>query len=244
VSPVDVDDVEAGGLGAERRRDVETLSPADLPGRQLARVRERKAVRWELAGSTRRDAARRDIDVSARMPQLDPDERSLLVRLLADSREVPHVVVIPEPRRGRHRVPVRLRVDRGELDAHRAPAALRSGRPKPRLRARRMAAEASRMRHLEEAIRNDLRADPHRLEQDLVAGIARHLDETLRDLSTAVRRRSGRRQFAQQGEGGSAGPRAHTQSRRWSAGRQGEVTRTERRRHDRQYLCCTASTIE
>ncbi len=109
--------------------------------------------------------------MGAGMPQLYSDKGSVLVSLLADEREVLAVLLVPEPGRRRHRVPVRLGVDRGDLDADRTPAAVGSRGPEARLRARPVTSEARRVGYLEEAVPDRLRPDAERLEQHVVCGV-------------------------------------------------------------------------
>ena len=65
-------------------------------------------------------------------------------------------------------------MDGAELGADRSPAALGLHRAEARLRGGPVGAEAGAVRHLIEAVPQDLRPDPDRLEEDVEAGVARH----------------------------------------------------------------------
>ena len=127
--------------------------------------------------------------MGTRMPELDSDEGPVLVRLLADERQILGVLFVPQSRRRRHRVPVRLGIDRGDLDTDGTPAAVGSRGSKTCLRSRPVTSEAGGVWHLEEAVPQRLRPDADRLEEHVVGRVAGSHPARTVCRSPAVRKR-------------------------------------------------------
>src|SRR5207248_181876 len=108
----------AGVARAAGRRRVHALELPDPGAVELARIAQLVEVGGDLARRTGDLAARRSLGRRAAVPELDPGQRPVLVRLVAHQREVARVVVVPEACDGSRRT-VRLRVDRAELGADR-----------------------------------------------------------------------------------------------------------------------------
>ena len=130
------------------------------------------------------------------MPQLDSDEGPLFVRLLADERQILGVLFVPQSSRRRHRVPVRLGIDRGDLDTHGSPAAVGSRGSKAGLRSRPVTSEPGGMWHLEEAVPQRLRPHADRLEEYVVGRVADSHPARTVCRSPAVCKRPRGRRFA------------------------------------------------
>ena len=109
----------------------------------------------------------------AAVGQLDPGEGAVPVRLLGHEREVARVVLVPD-----RCETTGQKSESGLTSASSVqtagPAALGLHAAEVRLRARLLAPEARAVRHLVEAVPQRLRPDLDRLEEDVVAGIARH----------------------------------------------------------------------
>ena len=170
---VDVDDVEAGLARADRGVDVHLLDGVDVVLIHVAGKDVQLEVGRDLRWPTWRRAGLHARRMRAAVPQLDPGECAELVQAVAHRREVAHIALVPDPRRDPRGV-VRLGVDRAILGAARTPAALGLHATVVRLHPRLLRAGADAMWHLVEAVLQRLRADPDRLEEDVVLGVARH----------------------------------------------------------------------
>jgi hypothetical protein len=173
VPAVDVDDVEAGVPRAPRGLDPVRLDAADVVPFHLLRRDERVVVARELRRGDGRHAGVARARVRAAVRELDARERPVRVGFVAHDRQVAQVVVVPDASRN-DGPEVRVDADERFLGAHGSPAALGLHGAKAGLRGRLLASEPGAMRHAIEAVLERLRADPDRLEEDIVAGIARH----------------------------------------------------------------------
>ena len=173
VAAVDVDDVEAGV--ADELRGAHPVLPHAADVVELHRLGDdpRVVVAGELRGAERGPARLTGRPVNPTVRQLDPRKGAVLVSLLRHLREVPHVVGVPDALRD-NRPEVRIRADERFLRADGRPATLGLRAPKAGLGARLLAPEAGAVRHLVEPVPKRLRPDLHGLEEDVVAGIARH----------------------------------------------------------------------
>ena len=173
VRPVHVDDVEPGAARPLRSRDPLPLRPPDVG--ELHRLWHHHAV--QVAADLRRRQLRQPrlaaLGVDAAVPQLDPGQRTVLVRPVGHHLKRPHVLVVPQPGRHVGRL-VGLGADRAVLGADRGPAALRLHPAEGGLRPRLLDPEAGAVRYLVEPVAQRLRPDPDRLEQDVVALLAAH----------------------------------------------------------------------
>ncbi len=190
VRGVDVHDVEARTLGAQRRVAMPATIVADVAQRHRARLL-RIAVLQRLMRRRDRDLARVQVrGCRAVVRELDRRERAVRVHFLAHQRERGNVVIVPEPRFDVRR-DVAGRMDLAFLGADDRPAAFGFRRAHRRVRLRHGVTHAVAVRDLEEAVLRRYRADADRLEQDVVARIALHetLKTSLRRAAGAVRRR-------------------------------------------------------
>ena len=172
-------------VGAVHVDDVETAIPP--PGRALCPLALHPRdvhevhllgdhVRFEIA----RELARRDggeprlvvRDVRPSVVQLQPCERTVLVRGIRHQAQRAHVVLVPESSRDERRL-VGVGGERGVLGADRGPATLGLHASVGRLGPGLLGAEPRAVGHLVEAVPERLRADPHRFEQDLVVRVHR-----------------------------------------------------------------------
>ena len=207
VAAVGVDDVEPG-VPRPARPPAPSRRPA-AAGRTGSSpwARRRWRSRWRAARGRPTPAATRSSRPARPVwPSSIPASAPSRVGLVAHHREHLHVVVVPQPRRDVGRL-VRLGVDGAVLGADRCPAALRLDGAVAGLRPRLLDAEPRAVRHLVEAVAQRLRADLHRLEQDVVTrvprssrrdgtgpklGRAEGADDLLVDLGAAVPRTPGR----------------------------------------------------
>jgi hypothetical protein len=95
----------------------------------------------------------------------------VLVHRLAHDGQVGGVAVVPEPGGDERRL-VRLGADGAVLRVDGGPASLGLQRSMTGLAARLANAEAGAVRNLVEAVPKRLRADPDRLEEDIMTGVA------------------------------------------------------------------------
>ena len=172
VPGIDIDDVEARLAGADRRLPVPAAIVADILAVHRARL-EWVVARDLVHRSDRHLAA---VEIGGRwavVGQLDGGQRAMLVHRLAHQRVVRDVVIVPQPRLdiGRH---VAAGMDLAFLGRDHGPAALRLHAPHGGMGVRVAVAHAVAMRHLEKAVLRGDRPDADRLEQDVVARIARH----------------------------------------------------------------------
>ncbi len=158
VRAVDVDDVEPGRARPLRGVDVHLLDVADVVLVHLDAVRQVLEVARDLRRPARDAAGLHARSVRAAVPELAGGQRVVLVEHVAHHREVPDVVVVPEPRRDAVRV-VGLGRDRAVLGADAAVAALGLHRAEIGLVHRLLRAEAVAVRDLVEAVLHDLRAE-------------------------------------------------------------------------------------
>ena len=128
VSPIDVDEVKAGGARPLCGRDMEPLQLADLALVHRRARLERGKVTRDLRDTPRHEATFVVWGVCGPIPELDAGKRAMLVRLLAHEREVAHVGLIPESRTD-VRGGIALGVNRAVLGVDHPPAALCSNCP-------------------------------------------------------------------------------------------------------------------
>jgi hypothetical protein len=175
---IDIDDVETGSLGTLRRLALPADEVADIARvhRLRALLRHERDMGGEprYAGGRQRrqagDAVHRECPA---MPQLDPGQRTMAVNGLCHHRMSPDVGIVPQRGIGKRAV-VGAWMDRAGSGAHHAPAALCLGGAKRSPGFRIGVGHARRMGYRIETVGRPLRADPHRLEQDVVPRIPRH----------------------------------------------------------------------
>ena len=165
---------EAGAHGADCRLAMPAAIGADIGkihGACLGRIPV-------LAGRCVADVERHLAAVKAgvavgRVRELDPGERAMGMDRLVHAGEDRDIAVVPEPALDQGRQ-VAGRMDVGLLCADHSPAALGLHRAHGDHRTRKDDAHAVAVRHLEEAVLGDDRADADRVEQDVISGVARH----------------------------------------------------------------------
>ena len=173
VAGVAIDDIEPNLAGAQHGRAMPTAVVADvrlvhgaglhrrLPGHRLVRRPDRRLAAVVVGGA------------GAVMGELDRGERAVVVHGLGHQRQRGHVAVVPQSGFGKGQ-DVAGRMDVAFLRRDDGPAALGLDAAHGRLGARHDMAHAGAVRHLIEAVSGRLRADLHRLEQDVVTRVARH----------------------------------------------------------------------
>ena len=111
--------------------------------------------------------------IHAVVRELQPGQRAHRFNGVGDARQHRHVLIVPDAQFDERRnVAGWMNLDL--LGAHHAPAALRLDRPHGGECRGIPVSHAVAMRHLIESVLGRNRADPHRLEQDIVSGIAGH----------------------------------------------------------------------
>ena len=172
MSGVDVDQVESGAAGAQRRGPVPAPKVPDVALRHRTGLDRIVGERHDRQGGRRhRHLSAVEIrGVHSVVGELDTCERPEFVNPVRHARKHRDVAVVPQPQldeRGDVRGMVKLYL----LGAHNRPATLRLHPPHPRERGRVAVAHAVAVRDLVEAVLRGHRADGDRLEKDVVAGI-------------------------------------------------------------------------
>ena len=108
------------------------------------------------------------------MPQLDANERAVPMRLVTDHRQRGYVRLVPQTRGDGHRVAIRFRIDRCNLDADGGPATLRPRGAKTCLGVWMLGSKPGRMWNLEETVSELLGTNLDRLEEHVKPRIAPH----------------------------------------------------------------------
>ena len=171
VPGIDIDDVSAGPPGP--RRGV-VLPAAGSPGcRALSMARAEPGTEIRpLPGRRQRRLARQTVvGVEAAMPELDAHQAAMGMDGIGRWRQRPHIVFVPKRQIAKGKI-VRRRMNGAIFGANHAPAAFRLDAAQRGRCLRRPPAHTGRMRRLVESVRRGDRPDPHRLEQNIVAGIA------------------------------------------------------------------------
>lgn len=179
---VDVENVEAGIDCPLPRFGIHQHQPLDivlarLIGIDLGDAARRKAVE----GS--RDIARGEVVLDPAGPQLHPGQRAPAMHFVGHVAMIDDIALVPDGRAGRCRL-IDLGMDRAGLGADAGPASFRLHGPVGEIAARPEHAGAGALRHLVEAVLQDLRSDADRLEQRVVARIARHDQKKVRTAET------------------------------------------------------------
>src|SRR4029077_4213518 len=104
------------------------------------------------------------------VPELDAGEGSVRVDLLAEESHRLGVVGCPEPV-GAYRFDVGVGADDADAGVDGGPATLRSHRHVVLATSRPLVSESRAVRHLVEAVLQELGTDLHALEKDLVSGV-------------------------------------------------------------------------
>ena len=172
MSGVDVDQVEPGTTGAQRRRPVPAPKVPDVALVHRTRLDRIVGVRHDRQGGRRhRHLAAVGIrGVHSVVGELDSRERPEFVNPVRHARQHRDIAVVPQPQLD-ERGDVRGMVKLDLLGAHHRPAALRLHPAHPRERGGIAVAHAVAVRDLVEAVLRGHRADGDRLEQDVVPWI-------------------------------------------------------------------------
>ncbi len=168
---VDVDDVVARG---ERPRDGLPVTPpqaGDVLPRHPPRLDRLVSRHGEVRRALGRDAPVEVAGGHAPVDELDPGQRAVGVHLVDEEGVRRDVLVVPDPSLD-EAADVRALVELHLLGADDRPAALGLHPAHHGVRCRVAIAHPVAVRHLEEAVPGRHRADPHRLEQDVVARVA------------------------------------------------------------------------
>ena len=173
VRAVDVDDVEARALGANRGINIHLDQVLDVVFVSLARVGARFELGRDLARAPGYGAALHAGRMGSAVPHLDPGQRAMPVDFVTHVAEVDDIALVPDAGRDAMHV-VGFRMDRGVLGADAAPAALGLHAAEGSLGARPFGTCAVAVGNLIEAIFHGLRADLNRLEQAVILRITRH----------------------------------------------------------------------
>ncbi len=173
VRGVDVDDVEARALGAQRCVLVPAARLLDVGlvhGAGLIRTADQVGQR----GDVERHLARPEVGhARAAQAEFDARQRAFGMDHLGHQRVRANVALVPEGRHGKGRVLAR-RMDRAVFGVDHAPAALGLHAAQMGQGARAQVAAAGAVRHLIEAVLGRHRPDLDRFEEDIVAWIAAH----------------------------------------------------------------------
>src|SRR5262249_1171241 len=178
VAGIDADDVEAGSARPPGGRHLPAPKLADVVPVHRARLDGVHEVQRQARRRQRRLPAVAVHGMMTAVPQLDPGKRAMAMHGLGHERLRLYVVLIPERREGVGSV-VRGGMDRAVFGADHAPAAFGLHRTHGCQRLRQGIAHARTVRHLVESIPGRHRPDADRLEQDVVARIARHAAASL-----------------------------------------------------------------
>ena len=173
VGAVDVEDVESRIDGAARGLPEHGDDTGEIGVLGLVSVDLRNPGRGELVSGRRDMAAAEIVREAAGMAQLDPGQRSPLVNGVGHVPVIDDVALIEQARNDGDWL-IGLGMDHAGFRAERGPAALRLHLPVHGIGARPLHPGAGALRHLEEPVLQRLRSDGDRLEQRVVAGIARH----------------------------------------------------------------------
>ena len=125
-----------------------------------------------------RDPARTVHDRAAAVPQLDSREGAVFVYGIGHERMGANIVFVPQGREGQGRV-VGAGIDRDVACTDDTPAALGLRPAERRAHVRHRVGHAAGVRHRVEPVGRRYGADLHRLEEHVVAGIARHTSKTI-----------------------------------------------------------------
>ena len=170
---VDVEDVEARIDGAPRGFREHRDDAGEIGVLRLVGVDLRDPGRGELVGGGRDIAAAEIVREAAGVTQFDAGECIPLVDRVGHVPVIDDVALVEQAGDDGDRL-IGLGVDHAGFGAERRPAAFRLHLAVHRIGARPLDAGAGALRHLEEAVLQRLRADGDRLEERVVAGIARH----------------------------------------------------------------------
>src|SRR5262249_2710923 len=173
VAGIDVDDVEAGSYRAFGGIGLPAAQVPDVRLVHWARLHGIVGVTGLVADADQALAAVAVVGVIAAVPELDAGEGTVLVHGIGHQAVVADVGVAPQAAIGKGRV-VGTRMYRAVLGVDHGPAAGRLHAAHRRQGLRPSPTHAGAVRHLIEAVLGRLRADLHRLEQDVVMRIARH----------------------------------------------------------------------
>ena len=175
---IHIDDVEPRLHGAARA--------GCLPAQQIPNVRGIHGPRAQISHEPqvsrqprhagrrqRRDPAGAVQRAGAAVPQLHPGESPMPMDGVGHQGMRSNVLVVPQDGEGQRRI-IRAGMDRHRARAHHAPAAFGLGFAERGTHLRQCIGHAAGVRHLIEAVRRGHGPDPHRLEQNIEARIARH----------------------------------------------------------------------
>ena len=182
---MDIEDVEAGIDGAPGRIGIHLHDAADVFFARRIGVDLGDAAGGE-AVEGRRHIAALEIVLHPAGAQLDPRQRAPFMALVRHMAMGDDIALVPEGGADRGRL-IDLGMDRAGFGAERRPAALGLDRAMGGIGPGLQRAGPGALRHLVEAVLQRLGPDPDRLEQDVVAWIARHLTGSPRK----IRRRCG-----------------------------------------------------
>ena len=170
---VDINDVEAGVLGPERRRLVPAAQVGDVLLVHGARLHGivREGRHGQVRRAHRHLAGSQVGPVHAVVGELEPGQRAVRVNRFGHAGEDRDVPLVPQPQLDEGR-DVGAVVDLALLGADHAPAAFGLDAAQDGHGGWVAVAHAVAMRHLVEAVGRRHRPDLHRLEEDVVAGIA------------------------------------------------------------------------
>ncbi len=173
MSAVDVENIESriDGTACRLREHGDDAGKIGVLG--LIGIDLRNPRCGELVGRSRDIAAAEIVREAAGMAQFDPGECIPLVNGVGHVPVIDYVALVKQAGDDRHRL-IGLRMDHAGFRAERSPPAFRLHFPVHGIGARPVRSRAGALRYLEEAVLQRLRTDRERLEQRVVAGIARH----------------------------------------------------------------------